>query len=446
MMAGARTGDCHPCAKSELVYDHDPPTQVAIEGDYRIYAGPKAALTDDSPLTFEITGSGDDYVDLGASVLKLRIRVMTTDGEAVEHIKSDGTAGRDPHVAPVNGFMHSMFSQVDVSLNDTMVSQSTNTYPYRAYLTSLLSYGDAVKDTWLNMELWAEDEAHRFDEQTNKGHTTRRSYILNGREFDLKGRLHMDLSHQQRLIPNGVNARITLTRSKSAFVLMAFEKRAIDYRVVITHATLEVRKVKLVPKQQLHIENTIAKHGARLPVSHIVTKNFSIPQGVSTFDLDGLFMGQIPNSIVLGLVDNDAFNGSYDKNPFNFKHFDLSFLCLNVDGQQHPGRPLQPDYANKLYLDCYETLFTGTRMYGDDVSHGIDRAMYPWGYCLYVFNLTPDQSDGVAHINPRRHGNVRASLHFAQTLPCTVTLIALGQLDNVITVDKYRNIVFDYTT
>lgn len=446
--------ECNSCTKSELVYTTIPPKQIAIQDDYKIYCGTKAALSNDAPLSFEIHGNGDDFLDIGDCELLLRVRLLKNDNNLVEHeipnTATDATTavkpGPDATLAPVNNFFHSMFSQVDVVLNDNLISQSTNTYPYRAYISSLLSYSKDVKDTWLNMEMWAKDEPKKFDSDDNEGHQTRLKYAMNGREFELKSRLHMDLTFQSRLIPNGVDARITLTRSKPQFALMYFGEEPANYTIDITYAVLEVRKVKLVPKFQLHLEETFAKSGAKIPVNHVTTKNFSIPQGISTFNLDSLFTGQLPNSIVLGLLDNDSFHGSYSKNPFNFQHFDLSFLCLNVEGKQIPGRPLQPDYENGYYLNCYQTLFTGTRIYGDDHSHGITLKDYANGYCLYAFNLTPDQSEGTTHVNERKHGSVRASIHFAKPLPNTVTLIAMGQFDNIITIDKHRNVLFDYST
>lgn len=432
------TQSCVPCTKSEIVYDELPPTQVVVLDDYKVYAGPKAAVGDNTPLTFEVTGSGEDYMDLGDTFLRLRVKITKTNGTPLEDTNAS--------VGPLNCFLHSLFSQVDVTLNDNLVSQSTNTYAYRSYISTLLSYGAAAKKTWLGMEIWEPDEAGQFDSKDNSGLRKRELLFQNGKEVELKGRLHTDLSFQNRLVPNGVTLRVTLTRNKPEFALMAFGNEASSYNIAITQASLEVRKVKLVPKEQLKIESVIAKSGARIPITHVVTKNFSIPQGGSTFDLDSLFMGQIPNRVVLGMVENEAFNGAYDKNAFNFQHFHLNFLCLNVDGKQVPGRPLTPDFANGHYIDCFETLFTGTGMYGDDLGQCIKRSDYDKGYCLFAFNLTPDQSNGISHVNTRRHGTVRASLHFAKALPCTVTVIAFAQFDNVVLLDRHRNIIFDYAT
>ncbi|CAB4017340.1 uncharacterized transposon-derived, partial [Paramuricea clavata] len=41
-----------------------------------------------------------------------------------------------------------------------------------------------------------------------------------------------------------------------------------------------------------------------------------------------------PNRIVIGLVDADAFNGTYTKNPFNLKNYDITTMGLAVNGER----------------------------------------------------------------------------------------------------------------
>ena len=45
----------------------------------------------------------------------------------------------DTPVAPVNNWLHSLFSQVEIYLNDTLVTLSSITYPFRAYVDTVLS-------------------------------------------------------------------------------------------------------------------------------------------------------------------------------------------------------------------------------------------------------------------------------------------------------------------
>ena len=51
-------------------------------------------------------------------------------------------------MAPVN-FFHSMFSFTDLYLNNKLVTSNMDTYPYRAYLENLFSFGsDEKQNQW----------------------------------------------------------------------------------------------------------------------------------------------------------------------------------------------------------------------------------------------------------------------------------------------------------
>jgi len=50
-----------------------------------------------------------------------------------------------------------MFSHVDILLNDMLISNSTNTHPYRAMLLTLLSYGGDAKTSQLSCEMHYKD-------------------------------------------------------------------------------------------------------------------------------------------------------------------------------------------------------------------------------------------------------------------------------------------------
>ena len=52
-----------------------------------------------------------------------------------------------------------MFQQVDVTLNETLVTASLNTYPYRAILETLYNYGSDTKDSHCTAALFCKDTA-----------------------------------------------------------------------------------------------------------------------------------------------------------------------------------------------------------------------------------------------------------------------------------------------
>jgi hypothetical protein len=63
----------------------------------------------------------------------------------------------DTDVGPVNLLMHSLFSDVSVSLSEKLVSPPTSMYPYRAYIGTLLIYGPAAKESQLTGVMWYKD-------------------------------------------------------------------------------------------------------------------------------------------------------------------------------------------------------------------------------------------------------------------------------------------------
>ena len=104
------------------------------------------------------------------------------------------------------------------------------------------------------MLIWKDDVAGSFNLSTSEGHSARKEMVLDSKEFELKGRLYSNLTIQNRLIPNGVTARLTLSRSKPEFCHRAFEAENANYKVNITNASLEACNVKLAPEIQLNIE------------------------------------------------------------------------------------------------------------------------------------------------------------------------------------------------
>ena len=123
-MAFIHEGSCE-CAKSELDLFSVPPTQTSIESGTFVEYHPISSLADGAPIEFEVGSSGDDYIDFANSYLYVRAKITKGDGSNLADTAK---------VGPVNNFLHSLFSQVDVSLNGTLITNSTNTYPYRAYI------------------------------------------------------------------------------------------------------------------------------------------------------------------------------------------------------------------------------------------------------------------------------------------------------------------------
>jgi hypothetical protein len=434
-MAFIQEGSCE-CAKSELDLFSVPPTQTSIESATFVEYHPVSSLSDGAPIEFDVSSSGDDYIDFNDSQLHVRVKIVKADG-----------SGADEKVGPVNNLLHSLFSQVDISLNGTLVTDSANTYAYRAYFEDLLSYGSEAKKSQLSCGLFYKDEAGKMDENDpsdddgNDGLTKRAAFLMDGKEVDLVGRLHSDIFFQSRYMLNEVNARIKLSRSKDSFCLMSGE--AEQYRVKIVSAVMRIRKVKISPSIYLAHAKTLENGTAKYPIKRVICKTFTVPAGYLDFVQEKLFSGQLPTRLIIACVDNKAFNGDFKLNPFNFQHYNASELSIYLDGQQHAIKPLVMDFEKQLYVNAYMSTFSGCRKENQDEGNWIERSEYAGGYTLYVFDLTPDLSEGDT-FNLTRTGGVRIGMKFSKALEKTITVIAFAEFENIIEIDRNRSVVFDY--
>ena len=424
------------CMKSELDLFAVPPTQVNVETGHWIEHKPLSAIDGDQiTVTFTVSGSGDDYIDLHHTILLVKAQIVKTDGTAVGDDVDD--------LGPVNNWMHSMFSDVKLSLNDKLVTDTNNTYPYRAYLENLLNYGTQAKESQLTSVFWYKDTAGHMDARTaNKGFKKRFDLTSESKTVDLTGRLHLDMSFQERYILNGVDVKIELIRHKAAFHLMAGSN---DYKCKLRDVALMVRKVKISPSVGLAHAKALEKGTAKYPIKRVLIKTCIVSAGSMSMNRENLFLGKIPKRVFVGIVDSDAYNGDATKNPFNFKHHNVNFLALNLDGHSIPEVPFTPDFANARYVRCFESLFSGTGKLYQDEGNQIDRSEYSQGYALYGFDLTPDLSDG-EHFHLVKKGNLRLEIKFSTALAASVNVVVYAEFDDLVEIDKNRNVLFDFST
>ncbi len=425
------------CLHSGLDLFSIPPTQTAVEEGQFVEIHPLASLAQSAPIEFAISGNSEDYLDLFNTYLHVRAKVTLANGDPIS-VDSD--------VAPVNYFLHSLFSQVDISLNDTLITASENTYPYRAYLEATLNYGEDAKNGSLSAALYAMDTPHHFEEfkdDNNDGYRIRRTTAAESHEIDMMGRIHSDIFTQDRYMLKGVDIKIKLTPAKDSFTLLTADQNK-GYKAMITHATLVVRKARLNPAISIAHEKALTRMNAKYPFKRVVIKTFAIPKGMLSHNQDNLYMSQTPTRLVLGLVASTAFNGSYTKNPFNFQHFHLTYLNVSVDGRSLSGKPLVMDFDRNQAIRAFFNSNLSLGMVGKDAGNGIDYKHFKNGYTLFAFDLSPSLLDG-EQFELAKSGPVSIELKFSQVTTEPIQVIAYAELDSVLEISKTRQVLTDYT-
>ena len=208
------------CTKSELDLFTIPATQTSISKGQWIEYHPLSNIIETGPIEFNVSGSGEEYLDLARTQLYVKANITKANGTALDP---------NEQVGPVNLFLHFLFSQVDVSLNERLISPSTNTYPYRAMIETLLNYGEDAKSSQLTMAMFYKDTPGKMnavnpvadDDDANLGLKARYAFTKTSNTVDMIGPIHSDIFFQDRLILNGVNLRLKLNRAKNSFCLVS---------------------------------------------------------------------------------------------------------------------------------------------------------------------------------------------------------------------------------
>ena len=411
--------------------------QPKMQNNYESYTMEKVTSINggSDPLEFRLTGSGKDYMSLRKHYIVLDVQLLTS---------ARGRLQEADQTTPVNNFIHTLWNDIKVTVNGTVISPKEENYSYKAYLNSLLSFGPDAHKTQGGASLFYKDTAGHMNatDDTNPGAIARRSHSKRSRQFQMMAPLDIDLFSAGRVLPNGCDISIKLTRNKPEFSLMIPDG---DGRIIdIKTAELIIFKPKLTTSTQLGHADVFERSLATYPIKRTEVQTSVIEAGVKSKTVSNLSIGQLPRRCYIGLVSNDAYNGARNMNPFNFEHYDLTYIALTLDGQLKPNIPLTPDFTNNLFIQSYMSLFAATGKYNVDESIDITRLEYKDGYCLYGFDLSSDQSADADYMDSIKDGNFVIDLRFSMKTPHAVNVVVLFEYDSVIRLDRARKVTLDY--
>ncbi|XP_055997771.1 uncharacterized protein F54H12.2-like [Ostrea edulis] len=426
------------CGTDSLELFKVPPTNITLEDSkwMEYYPISSTLNSDTAPIEFEIKGQGDEYLHLSQSYLQMVCKFTKADETALTGAGSTST--------PVNNILHSLFSEIDVSLNGKVITPGTDTYPYKAYLEKLLSYAPKTLKTQMRAcTLWEKDTAGQMedreysglvqppkefnvvgdkvtinamlptpiypDDSQNVGLRKRHHKINNSKEIVLMDRLHLDLFQQEKCLPNGVDVRLRFNRARPQFYMMT----DVGSSGESSHSKVEV-------------------------------KTFTIPTGTQSKITDHLFQGQMPKLILLGFVENVAFNGDDAKNPFNFQNQKIKKLEVSINGDMMETRPLEPNFTADQYLRSYLSLYKGLGKLGQDWAPDITLEEYKNGYTLWCMDFTKDQEAQTDKFHLIQTGNLRVEVQFADSIATTLNCVVYAVFDNLLEINKQREVSIDY--
>lgn len=453
-------------------------------------------------IQFSVSGAGSTYLDLSRTQLNVRAKILRGDGSVIGKMKrlpggmwvpdkqsraakkttaaaasagasagasgaESGDAGQEKKTddeddddedddtdtfkgtaGVINNFLHSIFSRVDVMLQNKLMTDSDASYPYQAYLKTTLYCSNDLKQESLQGQLYYDSgppsRPPNWFLSDDPGFKTRSSFFQGSNEVEMTGKLACDLFDMTRLIPNGVNVQISLYPNTPQFPIISNDLTPLpDYKVVITRASLEVCHVEVAPEIMAAHAEILTEQPALYPMTKSEVKKFTVAQGLFSAEINNPFEGRVPSEMVVGIVDGAASHGEYKSDGFYFDHCFANFIQATCNGEDLGNSPMTVKYtgsaASSQFMEAYKSL---RGVGGVQGLVPFSRERFCEGNTLYRFVADQDGNGtgigGGDVMDLKRTGNVRLTIKFDKALVKTKTIVIFAIFPSGFKIDRNR--------
>lgn len=405
---------------------------------------------------FHYPNVGTDFIDLARTQLYMKLRILEED--------SDGTFTElkdTDYALPIDLIMQTMWQNVVIKLNGQIVSSSNNTYAYKSFFEYLLSSSDESKKYQASLMGGSPDtryfnQTHPNKPPVNDGLVTRYRWFKkldrsgtsvrsedaeNLGSVEFIGKLFADICNQQKYLLNEVAIEISLIPNNDPFRLMVHgEKKA---RLHIDDVNLQICHVALQPALKMQIDKILDPRSGQAmpciyPMGRVSVTPIQIPKDSYQMMKTDLWQGEVPSRVIVGLVDSEAFQGHYQKNPFFFDHFNLSGVSFKLGNEDVPSEPLTVNIEASDYVMGLASLYHVANKHLTDSDLGIGRNEYRQGLTLFGFTIDPTAQEDAGQRGIPRRDLSTITLKFRSATPRDITAVVYATFHDEISIDHAR--------
>jgi hypothetical protein len=410
--------------------------QQELLGNEYITLRPYHNMPDKGPIEF-LLKDNKEYINLEETTVSIKCKIVNADGAVIP-----STDATESQYALVNNAMHSLFRDVELQINGKRVEGGDNMYPYKSYISSVFRFSKEAQEGQLFSVGYVRDDHASMDIVANSGYVKRREWTKDAAEKEFKGKLNLSMFNCHRFLVPGADLYLKFERAKDVFSIFSTATTS-KPKVVITSMTVEFLAVKVNPQiTQQHAEFMTRGVPALYPTQRVEIETVVCRRDSKGETKDFLFHGKIPKYVMMLMVSNNAMNGDYTKNPFNFKHFNVNYVHLRKDRQNAPFPPFEPDFSKGKVLQEYMSLLQSNRVLGKNTILPVSYDEFKNGYTNFQWNLSDDGEGSNVTKDPR--GNLEIEVKFSEALPEAVTLILYGIMDSNVMVYLDDVVEVDY--
>ena len=361
------------------------------------------------------------------------------------------------HISIANHFSACLFKQIEVYLNGTQVCDLSmgDSYPYKMYIQSLLSYNTLVKQSYLEAEGYTyeaagENQITVYDPDTvggilYPGLYARKNKITDKKKVYFNTRMGADIFYMDRFLPPNVDIKIKLIRHHKSFGLLYTKSRAADavnkhdFKIVLKDLKLHMRKVLPTMAERDRYQARMLKTPCYLPYQATRMRQFTIPSGVSSHIVANVVTGILPKKVIFCMISSNITTDDRKYNPFNFKHNKLTGFNLKKNGQNVFPRALEMNVDDGNYVDVYRHLYENLGVSHSNQSFGLTMDHFIQGNFFLAADLNPDRCNSY-HLHPDAYGNLDVELTFKANLSEAVFLLAYMIYNSGIKIDQFQQV------
>jgi hypothetical protein len=453
------------------------PTQAAVEKkNYRIVA-PTTAIESTGPISFQVLSGSDEAIYPSEIRIELEIQIRDRQGNRIQFWEAAN--GADPTAAgyvaahatdlskvlPVNGIGHALFSDIEVWLNDTKIASYDGMYAYKADMQCRLFTNSQNKKHSLK-SCGFESEDYPFDSingdaaafqalvrvdvrgdgeavddsrsKTGKIFARRSVEARNSNPMFYIDKIYSEIFNQQKILPPGARLGIKLERHSPEFCLLS----PIDgnqYTIKIENMHLKVPIVKIDNHFALQMMHKLySGENMHFPLRRFECTSYMVGHYVRNLSKDNILVGDItPRRIFVVMVDGDAKNGSYKKDPFNYQHYNLEEIKILISGQLGAVPAIKCDYQHhKGSIKAVHQLLTTLGSEDTNEEVGIDVYNFSKRNNIYAFDVAGFSNELVNGFTKEMRQPTGLDIRLRAALGETICVIIFKEYDAEIIINK----------
>ena len=350
----------------------------------------------------------------------------------VEKAEEEETAQKHapvPLITHVNKILHSIFSNVEVYINNQQIKNSNGLYAHKSYIFNKFMGAISEYKAVLHCEGYNYEEFpdEIMEAPLSEPFFTRRMKMLSRPDgFMLYGKLGVDFFSTSDFLYANMKIRLRLIRARPNFYMISDNP---NVSLGIVDCSIHTRRIALKDDYHKKRMDMLAYTHVELNYLETFANTFIIPARQNHFIQENNFNNAPVRRIAIAMNTNSAFTGSYTENPFWYQQFELTQIRILRGGQPN----VDFDAADNCRF--YVTTMKAMNFQDDIPSIPIDDFK---DHYVLVFDLTSMQDSTENCHHPELVGEpLRLGLSFTNPLENVTELIVLGERISSVAVDEF---------